>query len=371
MSNLLQSKVYTPVDISRLVKKNRLISTFTIISAMLLVALPASAHVKWFAPYDVIADPKTLATVLTPSFYIVGIISVAVVFIAAWLDRSLVSVNKGLDNYRTLLTQNFSSHYEFDVLRYTLIVFFTAVWTLGGVVLTPELKHESSAISSLQLLILFSLMFKRTAVFAGLGVFLLWFYSAYHYGFFHLSDYMIFLGIAIFIMLSSLYPDGPQANRFIILYAAISFTLQWASIEKFVYPHWSYPLLETHPHLAMGLTKESFMDVAGFGEFVLAFLLISVTGFSFVGVTLVLGAIFIAAIYDFGKVDAIGHLAIIVALFMMAMHGPSKLNHWFSNLHQRPVVNAFYVTLLYCVSLVLFFVIYYLIRKVWLLTAAH
>lgn len=346
--------------------------TFMLASGgLLLLAFPAAAHVKWFAPYDVASAPRAMSEILTPSFYTIGSLSLLAVFIAAWLDRSLVSVNNQLEYYRGLLIQRLPQHYEFDMLRYTLVIFFTAVWTLGGVVLTPELKHESVFISSLHVLMIASLLFRRTAIFAGLGIFILWFYSTYHYGFFHLSDYMIFLGIAIFIGLYSLYPNRDTGRRYIILYVAISFTLQWASVEKFVYAAWSYPLLESFPHLTMGLSKESFMDLGGFGEFVFAFLLIAVAGFSFVGTTIFLAAIFIAAIYDFGKIDAVGHLAIIVALFMMAMHGPTKLNRWFANLHSRPIVNAFYVTLIYSVSVVFFFLIYYLVRKAWLLTIAH
>ncbi len=352
--------------------RNAFVKSIVFITALLFITSSASAHVKWFSPYDVIAEPKGIGAVLTPSFCIITGLSIVLVFAIAWLDKKMIRANVMIEGCRVLIIDKLPRNYEFQILRNTLLVFFTSIWVIGDVVLTPELKHESLWVGALHIVMIASLFTERTARYAGVGVFILWGYSAYHYGFFHLSDYVIFLGIAVFIILSSVYPDKhDQVIRYLILYISISFTLQWASIEKFVYPHWSYPLLEKHPHLTMGLTKESFMDLAGVSEFLLAFLLIAVSGISFVSIALFLAAVFIAAIYDFGKIDAIGHIAIIISLFVMAIHGPAKINLWFSNLHPRPIINAAYVTLIYCVSLSLFFVVYYLMRKAWLLTATH
>ncbi len=359
-------------NFNRSLHRNLVIKSVTFIAMLLFIASSASAHVKWFSPYDVVAEPRGIGAVMTPSFYLITGLSILLVFVIAWLDRKMVKANVMIEGYRALLIEKLPRNYEFQMLRNTLLVFFTSIWVIGDVVLTPELKHQSLWIGGLHIVMIASLFTERTARYAGAGIFILWGYSAYHYGFFHLSDYMIFLGIAVFIILSSISPDKhDQAIRYLVLYISISFTLQWASIEKFVYPDWTYPLLERFPHLTMGLTKESFMDLAGASEFLLAFLLIAVSGIGFVSIALFLAAVFIAAIYDFGKVDAIGHIAIIVSLFVMAIHGPAKINTWFSNLHPRPMINALYVTLIYCVSLILFFVIYYLMRKAWLLTTTH
>lgn len=40
-----------------------------------------------------------------------------------------------------------------------------------------------------------------------------------------------------------------------------------------------------------------------------------------------LGSIFMLAIVDFGKLDAIGHLPILVSLVAMFLHGPTVLHH--------------------------------------------
>ena len=70
------------------------------------------------------------------------------------------------------------------------------------------------------------------------------------------------------------------------------------------------------------------MVVAGFVEFAFAFYIL--TGFGLVRLAVLgLGTIFAAAIIDFGKVDAIGHLPILVPLAAMFLHGPTQLNRWF------------------------------------------
>lgn len=80
-------------------------------------------------------------------------------------------------------------------------------------------------------------------------------------------------------------------------------SLMWAAIEKWAYPQWTYPLLEARPYLTLGIPAGDFMVVAGFVEFALAFYIL--TG---------LGLIFVSAILDFGKLDAIGYLPTIACL---------------------------------------------------------
>lgn len=335
-----------------------------------LLSINAQAHVKWFAPYDVAVAPKAVGSVFTPSFLIIGALSIAFIFVASYLDRRLTTVTAYINRSRIHFARNFAENYPLEVMRYTLLIFFVAIWSIGGIVLTPELNHESLWISGLHIVMIISLLSPRTCWVAGVGIFILWGYSAVNYGFFHLSDYMIFLGIALFVIFYSCPAlRVGEHKRFNILYGAIAFTLLWASIEKFVYPHWSYPIIEEFPHISMGLSKEAFMDLAGFGEFVLAFMLVATVGIGFWSATTGLALIFTAAIWDFGKVDAIGHLAIIIALLMMMVYGPSKLNFRLANLHPKPFINACLVTLVFTVSLVVFFVIYYGIRHIWLLTS--
>ena len=118
-------------------------------------------------------------------------------------------------------------------------------------------------------------------------------------------------------------------------------------------------MLQEREYLTFGIDKELFMIMAGFVEFSLAFLLIAIAGSGFVVTTVALSMIFILAIIDFGKIDAIGHLAIIVCLLLMALKGPSRINLFFANMDPDPARNAIKVTGCYLLSLTFFIAAYY------------
>jgi len=334
------------------------------ILAVILLAVfthVANAHVKWFSPYDTAEAPLDIKSVLSiPNFWLVFFLSVIFIFFMVFVDTKIKAINRYIDVVRYKQLKKLPEDFAYRVFTLTLIIFFACVWTIGGVVLTPELKHSSNLVSTIQILIIASLMTRKTAKYAGFGIFALWIYGVSKYGLFHVADYMIFLGIAFF-MIKGGHASQYKTNAiaFFILYLFISWTLQWASVEKWVYPEWSYPLLESRPYLTMGFSKEIFMVMAGFVEFTLAFLLVVLTGAGFIVTAISLAVVFILAIIDFGKVDAIGHLAIIVALFVMAIKGPCKLNFMFASLADDPFARAQKVTACYVVSLAFFVTIYY------------
>lgn len=322
----------------------------------------AYAHVKWFSSYDTTQAPLDIGLVLSiPNFWNIFFLSIAFIFFMVFADAKTTALNRHINVVRYKQLKKLPEDFTYRVFTLTLIVFFSCIWVIGDVVLTPEIKHSNSNIVSIvQVLTIASLMTKSTAKYAGLGIFILWLYGVSKYGFFHLADYMIFLGIAFF-MLKGSHPTQyrTSAIAFLVLYSLISWTLQWASVEKWVYPNWSYPLLESRPYLTMGLSKEVFMVMAGFVEFTLAFLLVVLTGTGFIVTALFLAVVFMLAIIDFGKIDAIGHLAIIVSLLIMVIKGPCKLNFMFASLAKDPVARACKTTVCYAFSLVFFVTIYY------------
>lgn len=331
----------------------------------------ASAHVKWFAPYDIVSEPRGFLDVLTPVFFGVLVVSIVGVFLIAWVDQSKLGLafNEHIAGYRQGLQAKLPENFSSRAIRYTSLVFFVCIWSIGGIILTPELTYENSfLIGFLHVAIILCLFTPKTSKYAGIGILLLWLYSAYHYGFFHVSDYVIFLGLGLFIIYASYSRTDLTRRGFLILYIAISVTLQWASIEKFVYPEWTFPILEERPYLSFGLSGQHFMILAGVVEFACAFLLISVSGIAFVVTTLALNLVFVLAIFDFGKVDAIGHMVIIGCLLVMTFNGPAKINLRFASMHSNAMYNAVFVALIYCASLMLFFILYYGVRDLWLLS---
>ncbi|HXW49525.1 MAG TPA: hypothetical protein VEK31_08795, partial [Xanthobacteraceae bacterium] len=98
-----------------------------------------------------------------------------------------------------------------------------------------------------------------------------------------------------------------------ILRSAAGITLMWASIEKWAYPEWSYPLFIQHPEMSWGFSPEFYMRAAGAVEFALAFSLIWTPLVRRVG-AIMLATMFVSAVLEFGKIDLIGHSLIVVAL---------------------------------------------------------
>ena len=289
----------------------------------ILFAIPtsAAAHVKWFSPYALTDTPMALDQLLKAPMFWLFLLGITLVMLAATYieKRSLANkLTKGLDTATIGMRHRLD-----DMMRIGTGAFLIALWVLGSVILTPELKTDKAWVSWLQLGMALSLFWRMTIPFASIGIVFLWCLGVLEYGLFHLLDYPIFLGIAIYLMIFA-WREGPFfPYRWDVLRFGAAITLMWASIEKFAYPEWSFPILDAMPFLTLGLSKDNFMILAGLAEFTLAFALIwtpLVCRLSAV----VLCALFTAAIVPFGKIDAIGHLMIILILIGIFVHD----RHW-------------------------------------------
>ena len=123
----------------------------------------------------------------------------------------------------------------------------------------------------------------------------------------------------------------------------------WASIEKWAYPQWSYPLFIEHPFLTMGYDSEFFMRAAGVIEFTLAFALIW-TPLVRRWAAIILAGMFIAACFAFGKIDVIGHAPIVIVLLVI-IGDDAKAEVRLRHLALAPVS--------YAVALTVFLTVYY------------
>lgn len=281
----------------------------------------ASAHVKWFAPYDVAQPPVPVVGVMTAHFLLVLAGFVLLVFGGFVLDR-LVSRS----GQRTAGPRRWEEAEE-RMVRAGTGAFFTALFAMGGIILTPELRTNADWPAWLQFGIAASMVSARSCVLGGIGIVVLYAYGVALYGVFHLSDYPMFLGIAAYTALTSSTSPRLRSVRMPVLYATVCGSLMWAAVEKWAYPQWTFPLLDARPYLTLGIPPGDFMVVAGFVEFALAFYILTGLGLLRLGIC-GLGLIFVAAIADFGKLDAIGHLPTIVSLAAMFLHGPTRLHLW-------------------------------------------
>jgi hypothetical protein len=310
-------------------------------------ATEASAHVKWFSAFDVAGQPRGLETVLCADFG--GLVGLAVLFLTLGCLVDGTSFGDALHRALDRVTSLIRSDHEI-LIRAVCGFFFATLWAVEGIILTPELKTTASWIPWLQLAIAAGLIWRATMPLSGLGIAVLFVLAVRDYGVFHLVDYPIFLGVAAYLTLV-----GLQRNVFglrpldIVRYSA-AITLMWASIEKWAYPEWSFPLFIEHPAITMGFSDEFFMRAAGVVEFTLAFSLVW-TPLVRRASAIVLAAMFISATFEFGKLDLIGHAPIMAVLF--AIIGDD------ARLEQRTRGFAIAAPLAYCFALAGFLGAYY------------
>jgi hypothetical protein len=280
----------------------------------------ADAHVKWFCAFDVAGDPRGLENVLCPDFeYLIGL-SIVALFAGALFEGTHV----GLAMQRAMDRVTAPVRDRTEILfRAGTAFFFISIWAFGGVLLTPELKTSSPVIGAIQLGIAAGMLSRRTMPLSALGIAVIYAVAIWNYGIFHLADYPIFLGVAAYLALAGLQRDFYGIKAIDIVRWCAGITLMWASIEKWAYPEWTYPLLVQHPGMTLGFDPDFYMRAAGAVEFALAFALMWTPLVRRVG-AIMLTPMFVGAVFTFGKIDMIGHALIVVVL--LAVIGDDRGN---------------------------------------------
>lgn len=282
---------------------------------LLLSPLPAEAHVKWFAPYIVGAPPQPIAATLANPWFWTGIALALVFFLATRaIEKSPAGeiILAGMDRITDPLWRRLD-----EFVRLVIGAFFVAIFAVGGVYLTPDLKTPAEWVSWTQLLIAALVFPRATRPIAAAGIIGLWLLALRDYDIFHLLDYLALgVGVAAYLVLEVSNNPEWRKHRFEVLRWGVAIALMWSSLEKFAYPDWFYPLVVEKPFLTFGMPRDVFIPMAGVAEFTM--------GFGMIWTPLVrrlsaiaLFVIFNAAVYPFGRVDLIGHaliMAIIVAI---------------------------------------------------------
>ncbi|MFC5084479.1 hypothetical protein [Microvirga arabica] len=289
---------------------------FLALCSFATLTLPAEAHVKWFAPYIVDAAPQPVGATLGNVWFWTGIGLVLAFFLATLtVERTVIGrgILSGLDRISAPLWNRSD-----DFMRASIGAFFVAIFAVGGIYLTPDLKTDSEIISWAQLLIAACVFSRRTMPIAAGGIIALWVVALREYDFFHLLDYLALgVGVAVYLVLASSNDVKWRERRFLALRWGIAIALMWSSLEKFAYPNWFYPLVEEKPFLTFGMPRDVFIPMAGVSEFTLGFGLLwtpLVRRLSAVSLLL----IFFTAVYPFGRIDLVGHALIMAALFLVA-----------------------------------------------------
>ncbi len=284
-------------------------------AATLSLAMPAQAHVKWFAPYIVGAPPLPIGGTLSNIWFWFGIGLVLFFFLATRVvEKSPAgeALLTGLDRLTDPLWQRLD-----EFVRVVIGAFFVAIFAIGGIYLTPDLKTPAEWVSWSQLLIACLIFSRRTRPLAAAGIVGLWLVALRDYDFFHLLDYLALgVGVAAYLVLDATSNPEWRKHRFEVLRWGVAIALMWSSLEKFAYPDWFYPLVVEKPFLTFGLPRDVFIPMAGVAEFTMGFGLLWTPLIRRLS-AIALFIIFNAAVYPFGRVDLIGHaliMAVIVAI---------------------------------------------------------
>lgn len=325
------------------------------------ITAPVLAHIKWFASFDVHTAPRQIGEVVNGTFLKFFIASVVVVVAFFLVDRTIY--RRGV---LTALDARLKRLDEFSILilRLSVAVFLLSVWAWHqafqtAFYVTPELKTTAWWVPWFQLGLAACALFRRTLPAVGIGLLLLFGVAVGTYGVFHLLDYMIFLGLGYFFAVANIKRGKWRQSGFIVLYAATGITLLWAAMEKFAYPQWTYPVLQMHPDMLLGMNPATYMILAGFMEFGVAFVLLGAA--SIIGRLVALGLqlIFMLAIFKFGLLDAVGHLMIIAILFVLFVRGPTSAREILVLREKSVAMEVYFMTGLFFLAFVVTFVSYY------------
>jgi len=329
---------------------------------LMICALSVQAHVKWFFDYDVTKPPTPIGEVLDGTFIKLFLVSVIACYVFFLADRYIYEEGILAEFDKKLKLFDNAANY---IMRTAAGIFFLALflwWATGAgqsFYLTPELKTASPIVPWLQLGMALALISRRTIFLTGLGVFALYIAAVFNYGIFHMLDYMIFLGIGYYLTVSQIKKRGWHKSGLVVLFACTGLTLIWAAIEKFAYSHWTIPVLEDRPHMLMGMSPPVFMKVSGFVEFFVTFILLGAV--SVVGRLIALGfmSVFVLAVFEFGTLDAVGHLMIVAILWVLIVRGPTDARNMLVLPDKSLFTEAYFMTGLYFLAFVMIFIFYY------------
>lgn len=296
--------------------QNLALGSLALLASFAVLAQPALAHVKWFAPYIVGARPRPLAETLADPWFWLAIILV-LAFLLATITVERLSVGQAALNGLDRVTGPLWRRAD-DFMRATTAAFFVAVFAVGGVYLTPDLNTPSELVSWAQLAIAMGIFSRRTMPLSAAGIIGLWLLVLRDYDLFHLLDYLALgVGVAAYLVLASLDNPKWRDRRFNFLRWGVAIALMWSSLEKLAYPDWFYPLVVEKPFLTFGMARDIFIPMAGVAEFTLGFgLLWSPLVRRLSAVALLL--IFTTAVYPFGRIDLVGHALIMAVLVLIA-----------------------------------------------------
>ncbi len=287
---------------------------------LVLAVLPqsAEAHVKWFSDFSFLDKPLTLREIAVPTFFALLVLSMIVI-------GALVVAERYLGRWEIYRRVNewlaARSQYSGLIMRVAMGATLLLSWQTDSM-LAPELAVTAVWVGWLQFVLAMLLISERTTPAAGVGLLAIFVLALGEYGFFHMIDYVHYLGIAYYLIVSSNKNQVVRDSALPVLFATVGFALGWLGMEKLVYPEWALYLLAQNPQLTLGFPPEFFLRGAAFVELNLGYLLI--IGLLERPLSLIITLVFFTTTTIFGKLEVIGHTPVHAALLVFLLNGPGK-----------------------------------------------
>lgn len=304
----------------------------TLAAVFLFLALtsqPVSAHVKWFSNFSFADPPRPLSAILNPTVIGLAIFSAIVIGVLVPIDLRLAQVswyqriNQWLESY---------SDEALLIMRVGTGAVMLMVWQADAL-LAPELGIPAPWLGWVQFIIALLLLFRTTTPIAGVGVIALYFVAMSQYGLFHMLDYVHYLGVGAYLLVTTAQNPRISGLGLPALYLGVGFSLCWVALEKLVYPEWGLYILQNQPQLTMGFDPSFFLTGAAFVELSLGFLLIICLLQR--PLALVITLVFFTTTTFFGKTEVIGHTLLHAALLVFLVEGPGRFYKAPITFHER------------------------------------
>ncbi len=276
------------------------------------------AHVKWFSEYDFHDKPAGLAEVLTPSFWAMAGLSLGVIALLVLIEKPISqSVWAGrLDSWFSQFR-----HTATTIMR--VGVFATLLWAWQmGVLFAPDLTVWAPWVGWAQFVVALLMLLPVTVPLGGAALIGLYAAGVGNFGFFHMLDYLLFIGVGYYLIVTRLNSAKLRESGLPVMYATVGFCLAWLAAEKLVYPQWSLYLLAGHPELTFGIDHRFFLVASAFIELSLGYLLI-ICLFERTW-AIIITCTFFSTSMVFGKTEVIGHTILHAALLVFLVQGAGE-----------------------------------------------
>ncbi len=310
------------------------------------------AHVKWFHDFSFSDAPQGFRDSLTP-------LVVSLLFVSALAVGSLVFIDRSLASSAIYgqVTEWLKARQQHGQLAMRIGAGMTLLlsWQADAL-LVPELTISEAWVGWFQFVLALLLIFPKATPLAGVGLLALWVIGVIDFGLFHMLDYVIFLGVGLYLGTSTFTDQRLRGLGIPALYTGLGFSLIWVALEKIIYPQWGQDILEQAPHLTLGFPVDTFLLLVAFVELALGFLLIIGLLGRPLGVVITL-VLFTTALF-FGKTEVVGHTIIHACLIVFLLEGEGRFYRAPITFHTRLGMRFAFASVNFLIVSALLFAIY-------------